>query len=79
VDPSALLKQGQAAEGEGDLRTAMRLYREAARGGSGQAAKLLGDIYNTGKGEVPRDYSESLRWYAVAEKAGVKIERARSR
>jgi tRNA A-37 threonylcarbamoyl transferase component Bud32 len=76
---SALLKQGQTAESSGDVRAAVKLYRDAARNGSGQAAKLLGDIYNNGKGDVGRDYQESLRWYAIAEKAGVKVERARSR
>ena len=45
------------------------------RQGNGEAAKLLGDIFSTGKGEVSRDYAESLRWYKIAENAGVKIER----
>jgi len=58
---------------------AVKLYRDAARNGSGQAAKLLGDIYSNGKGDVGRDYQESLRWYAIAERAGVKVERARAR
>jgi len=76
---AALLKQGQTAESNGDVRAAVKFYRNAARNGSGQAAKLLGDIYNTGKGDVGRDYQESLRWYLIAEKAGIKFERARSR
>ena len=79
IDPGALLKQGQEAEGGGDVRAAVRFYTQAARAGDGHAAKLLGDIYSTGRGNVPRDYAESLRWYAIAEKAGVKVERARSR
>ena len=61
------------------MRAAVRFYTQAARAGDGHAAKLLGDIYSTGRGNVPRDYAESLRWYAIAEKAGVKVERARSR
>ena len=79
IDPNAVFKQGQAAESSGDVKTAVRFYTQAARAGNGEAAKLLGDIYSTGKGNVSRDYAESLRWYAVAEKAGVKVERARSR
>ena len=77
VDTSALLKQGQAAETGGDVRAAVRFYTQAARAGNGEAAKLLGDIYSNGRGNVPRDYAESLRWYVIAEKAGIKIERAR--
>jgi len=79
IDPNAQFKQGQAAESGGDLKTAVRLYTQAARAGNGEAAKLLGDIYSTGRGSVPRDYAESLRWYAIAEKHGVKVERARAR
>jgi tRNA A-37 threonylcarbamoyl transferase component Bud32 len=76
---ATLLKQGESAESSGDLRAAVKFYRDAARNGSGQAAKLLGDIYSNGKGDVGRDYQESLRWYAIAERAGIKVERARAR
>ncbi|OGA24513.1 MAG: hypothetical protein A3I01_18045 [Betaproteobacteria bacterium RIFCSPLOWO2_02_FULL_65_24] len=76
---AALLKKGESAESSGDVRAAVKFYRDAARNGSGQAAKLLGDIYSNGKGDVGRDYQESLRWYAIAERAGVKVERARAR
>ncbi|OFZ71389.1 MAG: hypothetical protein A2W04_01930 [Betaproteobacteria bacterium RBG_16_64_9] len=74
-----MLKKGESAESSGDVRAAVKFYRDAARNGSGQAAKLLGDIYSNGKGDVGRDYQESLRWYAIAERAGVKVERARAR
>jgi len=79
VDQNAAFKQGQAAESGGDIKAAVKFYTQAARAGNGEAAKLLGDIYSNGKGNVPRDYAESLRWYAIAEKAGVKVERARAR
>ena len=71
-----LLKQGESAESNGDVRAAVRFYRDAARNGSGQAAKLLGDIYSNGKGDVGRDYQESLRWYGLAKRAGIAVPEA---
>jgi len=73
---NTLLKQGESAESSGDVRAAVRFYRDAARNGSGQAAKLLGDIYSNGKGEVGRDYQESLRWYGLAKRAGIAVPEA---
>lgn len=79
-DPNLLLlKQGKEAENGGDAKAAIKLYREAYRNGSGEAAKLIGDIYVDGKGNQPRDYAESLVWYTRAEKKGVQVDRARSR
>ncbi len=79
-DPNLLLlKQGKDAENSGDAKAAIKLYREAYRNGSGEAAKLIGDIYVDGKGNQPRDYAESLVWYTRAEKKGVQVDRARSR
>ncbi len=72
-----LMQDGKAAEARGDIRAAVRLYVRATRGGSGEAAKLLGDIFANGKGDVAKDYAESLKYYAIAEKAGVRIDRDR--
>ena len=74
-----LFQQGQEVEAKGDVRAAVKLYTQAARAGDGQAAKVLGDIFSSGRGNVQRDYVASLRWYKIAEKAGVKVERAGSR
>ena len=80
IDEGAvLLKQGESQEGNGDIRAAVRSYRAAAQKGSGQAAKLLGDIYSNGKGDVGRDYAESLRWYGIAKRAGVDVPLAKAR
>lgn len=79
-DPNLLLlKEGKDAENSGDAKAAIKLYRQAYRNGSGEAAKLIGDIYVDGKGNQPRDYAESLVWYTRAEKRGVQVDRARSR
>ena len=79
-DPNLLLlKEGKTAETSGDAKEAIKLYRQAYRNGSGEAAKLIGDIYVDGKGNVQRDYAESLVWYTRAEKRGVQVDRARSR
>ncbi|RKF43971.1 serine/threonine-protein kinase [Paraburkholderia fungorum] len=73
VSSADLLAQAAKLQGEGKLNDAVRLYKRAARGGSGQAAKQLGDIYGNGSGDVPRDYAESIRWYNVARTAGVDV------
>ncbi|MFM0626504.1 serine/threonine-protein kinase [Paraburkholderia xenovorans] len=73
VSSGDLLAQATRLQGEGKLNDAVRLYKRAARSGNGQAAKQLGDIYGNGKGDVPRDYAESIRWYNVARTAGVDV------
>ncbi|RDK02460.1 serine/threonine-protein kinase [Paraburkholderia lacunae] len=73
VSSADLLAQAAKLQGEGKLNDAVRLYKRAARGGNGQAAKQLGDIYGNGAGDVPRDYAESIRWYNVARTAGVDV------
>jgi len=75
----SLLQQAAAKEGEGDLRAAVKLYTQAARAGSGKAAKRLGDIYNTGAGSVSRDYAESLKWYNAARVLGEEVDLQKSR
>lgn len=73
------LEKGRALEGS-DVAAAVRLYRRAARSGSGQVAARLAQIYCKGKGNVSRDYAEMLMWKAAAEEAGVdpgvRIERS---
>ena len=70
----ALLQQAAAKESEGDNRAAVKLYTQAARAGSGKAAKRLGDIYTRGVAGVPRDYAESLKWYNAARVLGEEVE-----
>ncbi|HKU45849.1 MAG TPA: protein kinase [Burkholderiales bacterium] len=63
-------KMAAALEGEGKGKEAVRAYIQAARGGSCDAAKRLGDIYDKGLIGVSRDYAESLRWYNFARTLG---------
>lgn len=70
-DPAkALFAQAQALDRSGQTVEAVVHYRRAARAGHGPAAKILGDIYDRGKSEVARDYSESLMWYQTARDLG---------
>jgi tRNA A-37 threonylcarbamoyl transferase component Bud32 len=73
--PEALFKQASALEGEGRIPEAVRVYIQAARGGNGQAAKRLGDIYAKGAPGVPLDTAESLKWYTLARARGVDVSR----
>ena len=83
ADPAApkvsLFQQGKAAESSGNIKGAVRLYVRAVRAGEFEAAKALGDIFADGKGDVTKDYAESLKYYAIAEKNGVKLERTSGR
>ena len=83
TDPAAakvsLFQQGKSAESSGNIKQAVRLYVRAVRAGEFEAAKALGDIFAEGKGDVTKDYAESLKYYAIAEKNGVKLERTSGR
>ena len=60
----------QGLEGEGKGKEAVKAYISAARGGSCESAKRLGDIYDKGLIGVSRDYAESLKWYGFARALG---------
>src|SRR5919198_3070818 len=64
------LQTAQALEGEGKSKDAVKAYISAARGGSCDAAKRLGDIYDKGLIGVSRDYAEALKWYNFARTLG---------
>ena len=74
-----LYQQALAMENGGDVKGAIRIYRRAARAGSGKAAKRLGEIYDKGVAGVSRDYAESLQWYETARQLGETIETAGKR
>jgi serine/threonine protein kinase len=63
-------KVAEAFETEGKGKEAVRAYIQAARGGSCDAAKRLGEIYDKGLIGISRDYAESLRWYNFARTLG---------
>ncbi len=75
----SLYQQGRAAESAGNIKQAVRFYVRAVRAGQYEAAKSLGDIFADGKGEVTKDYAESLKYYALAKKNGVEVETQRGR
>lgn len=71
---SALLADARNLEASGKMKEAVRLYKQAANAGSGQAAKRAGDILAKGEGGIARDYGESLKWYGKARSLGVEVQ-----
>jgi hypothetical protein len=69
ADALLLERQGKGAE-------AVRAYEQAARAGSGKAARRLAEIYDRGIPGVSRDYAESLKWENAARMLGEDAERA---
>src|SRR5216684_5221892 len=62
----ALFRQAVALEKEGKGPDAVKAYMNAARSGSGKAARRLGEIYDKGLLGVAHDYSESVKWFNAA-------------
>jgi len=69
----------QSLEAKGNGKEAVRAYSALAKGGNCEAARRLGQIYEKGVRDVPRDYQESLQWYRRAEQLGCKVTRAAGR
>ncbi|MBB3997463.1 tetratricopeptide repeat protein [Aureimonas pseudogalii] len=64
------IAQAYGAFQRGYYLSAMRLAEPLANLGDPAAQTLLGEIYGRGLG-VPRDETESARWYAIAAKSGM--------
>jgi serine/threonine protein kinase len=75
----ALFSQAASLDHEGKGRDAVKAYTQAARAGSGKAAKRLGEIYDKGLIGISRDYAESLKWYNAARVLGEEVPMAKSR
>lgn len=75
----SLYRHGLFLEKEGNAADAVRVYRRAARSGSGKAARRLGEIYEKGIPGVSRDYAESLSWYEKARQLGEAVDTSRMR
>ena len=71
---AALLADARSLESSGKMKEAVRMYKQAANAGSGQAAKRVGDILGKGEGGVARDYGESLKWLGKARALGVEVQ-----
>jgi serine/threonine-protein kinase len=74
-----LYQQALAMENGGNAKDSIRIYRRAARAGSGKAAKRLGEIFDKGAPGVSRDYAESLQWYETARQLGETVEVQKAR
>ena len=62
-------EDAKAAYERGDYATALRLYRQLAEGGDGDAQCELGRMYLSGNG-VPQDYIQSTAWFRKAAEQG---------
>lgn len=62
-------EDGMAAYKRGDVATAVKLMREAAKQGDAAAQFNLGISYQNGEG-VTRDYVEAAKWYRMAAEHG---------
>ena len=63
------LDRGVAAYRNGDITTAINIFRKLAEGGVSQAQYNLGVIYASGKG-VPKDLKTSAKWHRLAADQG---------
>ena len=65
---------GLAANGKGDVATALRLWIPLAEQGDAFAQFNLGLMYYTGRG-VAQDYKTAVKWYALsAEQGNIKAQ-----
>ena len=78
-ESEVLYQQAVALERSGKAVDAVRIYRRAARAGSGKAALRLAEIFDRGVPGVSRDYAESLQWYQTAQQLGEKVPAAAAR
>jgi serine/threonine-protein kinase len=70
ASPGTLLSQAREAEQAGRTDQAVRAYKQAARAGSGAAAKRLFELYNNGAGGVGKDAGEANTWRNLAVQLG---------
>ena len=62
-------EDADAAYGNGDYATALRLWRELAQQGNALSQAYLGYMYATGRG-VAKDEAEAVKWYRMAAEQG---------
>jgi TPR repeat protein len=76
ASPAALLAQARDAEQAGRSGEAVRLYKQAARAGSGAASKRLFEMYSNGAGGVDKDAGEANQWRNRAVQLGESMPEA---
>jgi TPR repeat protein len=68
-----LLAAAATLDAEGKGAEAVDAYTRAARSGSCEAGRRLGEIYEQGLLGVSRDYGESLKWFSFARTLGCEV------
>jgi hypothetical protein len=67
---------GDSARLSGNYVIAMKWWRGSADRGKAAAQMKLADLYQEGRGGIPRDYTQAYKWYDVAAAVvGAKIDR----
>lgn len=71
MDPKQVaFKEAEAMEAV-NTRGAVRMYTRLANQGYAPAMARIAQIYNSGLGNVAKDYAETLKWKQKCEEAGV--------
>jgi len=68
-------QEGLTLERRGDNKGALTAFLEAGEAGYGLAQRRLGQIYDSGNPDVPRDFQASVKWYQKAREQGVEIDK----
>ncbi|RMD65384.1 MAG: sel1 repeat family protein, partial [Alphaproteobacteria bacterium] len=56
-------EDGMAAYEDGDYLRAVKIWRPLAEAGDANAQYGLGKLYETGGGDLARDYARAAKWY----------------
>jgi TPR repeat protein len=72
-------QDGLRLQAKGDERGAFLAFLESAEGGYPPAQRRMGEIYDSSKGAVVRNYPESIRWYQKAREAGEPVPQQKPR
>jgi len=73
AESAALFMQARDLDSRGQTANSIRIYRRAARAGSGKAAARLGEIYDQGINGVPSDKAEAAAWFKTARELGEQV------
>jgi TPR repeat protein len=76
---AARYQDGLRLQAKGDERGAFLAFLESAEGGYPPAQRRMGEIYDSSKGAVVRNYPESIRWYQKAREAGEPVPQQKPR
>ena len=73
AEPAQMMRIASDLERKGSAKEARKAYMTAARSGSCDAAKRLGDIYAEGILGAARDLRDSRMWYGAARVLGCEV------